>query len=108
MDKDLSIPRKKLPDLAVVIPKDAVAEVRADRDNGELREDGEPEAGLFGGEERGPLELTSLSSSLMVSSICDVLRLMTLTNCGGAASMTNLAILEFTILSLQLGFEVEA
>lgn len=41
--------------------------------------------------------LPSLSSSLMVSNTFDVRRLMTLIICGGATSVTNLAIREFAI-----------
>lgn len=41
--------------------------------------------------------LHSLSSSLMVSNTFDVRRLMTLIICGGATSVTNLAIREFAI-----------
>ena len=41
---------------------------------------------------------TSLSSSLMVSKTLDVLCLMTLTNCGGATSVMNLAMREFAIV----------
>lgn len=53
----------------------------------------------FGGEVMGEsLAQTSLSSSLMVSSTFDVLCLMTLTNCGGATSVMNLAIRAFAIL----------
>lgn len=42
--------------------------------------------------------LTSLSSSLMVSRTLDVLCLMTLTNCGGATSVMNLAMRAFAIV----------
>lgn len=53
--------------------------------------------------ERESLELQadglSLSSSLMVSNILDVRCLMTVTNCGGATSMTNLAMRAFAIMS---------
>lgn len=53
----------------------------------------------FGGEVMGEsLAQTSLSSSLMVSNTFDVLCLMTLTNCGGATSVMNLAIRAFAIL----------
>lgn len=41
--------------------------------------------------------LQSLSSSLMVSNTFAVRRLMTLITCGGATSVTNLAIREFAI-----------
>lgn len=40
----------------------------------------------------------SLSSSLIVSSTFEVLCLMTLTNCGGATSVMNLASREFAII----------
>jgi len=43
------------------------------------------------------LLLASLSSSLMVSSILEARCLMTFTNCGGATSVTNLAIRAFAI-----------
>lgn len=43
------------------------------------------------------VRISSLSSSLIVSSIFGALCLMTLTNCGGATSVTNLASLEFAI-----------
>lgn len=47
--------------------------------------------------------LQSLSSSLMVSSTFDVRRLMTLMICGGATSVTNLAIREFAIFFFFFG-----
>lgn len=47
--------------------------------------------------------LHSLSSSLMVSNTFDVRRLMTLIICGGATSVTNLAIREFAIFFWRVG-----
>jgi hypothetical protein len=55
---------------------------------------------LLGSEITLSIELISLSSSAIVSIIFDVLRLITLTYCGGATSMKNLAILEFAILNV--------
>ena len=54
---------------------------------------------------KGSLAAASLSSSLIVSSIFDVLRLMTLIYCGGAASVMNFAMREFAILFKYLGGE---
>ena len=53
---------------------------------------------LFGDKDRESFGLISLSSSLIVSNIFDALCLMTLTNCGGATSVTNLAMRAFAIL----------
>jgi hypothetical protein len=58
------------------------------------------EVGAMG---KGSLAATSLSSSLIVSSIFDVLCLMTLIYCGGAASVMNFAMREFAILFKYLG-----
>jgi hypothetical protein len=55
---------------------------------------------LFGDEARKFVALTSLSSSFIVSSIFPALCLMTLMYCGGATSVTNLAIREFAINDL--------
>lgn len=58
-------------------------------------------------------ELISLSSSLIVSNIFDVLCLITVTYCGGATSKKNLAILELAIAvniflgRNDIGFEYE-
>lgn len=62
----------------------------------------EEEAGDMG---KGSLAAASLSSSLIVSSIFDVLCLMTLIYCGGAASVMNFAMREFAILFKYLGGE---
>jgi hypothetical protein len=55
---------------------------------------------LLGSEIRLSCELISLSSSVIVSIIFDVLCLITETYCGGATSMKNLAIREFAILNV--------
>ncbi|KAJ1392427.1 hypothetical protein SESBI_35789 [Sesbania bispinosa] len=52
---------------------------------------------LLGGEMRQSFGLISLSSSVIVSNIFDVLCLITVTYCGGATSMKNLAMREFAI-----------
>ena len=54
---------------------------------------------LFGGEIKLSFELISLSSSVIVSIIFVVLCLITLTYCGGATSMKNLAMREFAIVT---------
>ena len=55
---------------------------------------------LLGGEITLSFELTSISSSVIVSIIFDVLRLITLIYCGGATSMKNLAMREFAIFEV--------
>lgn len=75
--------------------------------------DAEPEANLLllrdeellpgdGAADSPGERISSLSSSLIVSSIFGVLCLMTLTNCGGATSVTNLASPEFIIFACPL------
>lgn len=54
-------------------------------------------AEVLGGEMTESLVLISLSSSLIVSNIFEVLCLITVTYCGGATSMKNLAMREFAI-----------
>lgn len=66
----------------------------------EGEEDDDDDEELFGDEARKFVALTSLSSSFIVSSIFLALCLMTLMYCGGATSVTNLAIREFAINDL--------
>ena len=62
---------------------------------------------LFGAKERQSFVLTSLSSSVIVSNILEALYLMTLTNCGGATSVTNLAMREFAIFPLEVFVDLD-
>lgn len=71
--------------------------VRRRKDTNSSKEKGVVDDGRLLGEAGYSFLLPSLSSSLMVSNTFDVGRLMTLIICGGATSVTNLAIREFAI-----------
>lgn len=88
LTKHLDLPQLPIIDLVAVVEEENEAEEKAWADGM-----------VFAGEVLGEsFAQTSLSSSLIVSNTFEVLCLMTLTNCGGATSVMNLAIREFAML----------
>lgn len=81
--------------LAVAIVEEAEAEAASEAEDAAAAADDDE---VLEDEMTQSFGLISLSSSVIVSNIFDVLCLITVTYCGGATSMKNLAMREFAIV----------